>query len=184
MMGRSYAAFFSGRAFLLRRHRYDPDYKEALLSGSITVDRPALSREYDRLKTSIDSQLDDLMKRYRIFVEACEIDNVSVLLCPQPLLTLKPNLGNTERACLSLLLRRLDSDRSRVAYYDVYEKFLVELEALANEMNCPYLSLQDVVNVGGEEVFIDYCHLSPVGNDLIASAIAGKIKDLSIVNRR
>lgn len=183
LMARSYTLFHFGRRFALEANAYDEEFFLHWRAATQDVDRAAIRAAFLAREASIDSQLQDLLRRYAIFEATCAIDGVAILFCPQPILTLKPRLDETEQACLNYLLSLCPSPEERMRYYDVYERYLEEFGAWARSRGAACLDLQEVIAPLEQGVFIDYCHFSHFGNEVLAQAIGAEIVRLGLLAR-
>ena len=181
LMSKSYTFFYFGKKLFTEKYHYDKKIFKKWLNEPINLDTSALSMRFNQNFSAVKYGLDDVFKRYEIFKQTCRIDSVEVLFCPQPLLALKPNKTEVEKA-LNNYNWRESSTNAKMMERNGYRYYLNRFDQFAVENNLNYLNLQTEINKTDEEVFVDYCHLSFLGNDMIAELIKDKLVKMNIIS--
>jgi len=176
LMSRSHALFYLVKYIFVSKYNYDERFFKEYSENNIVIDRKKVTAIFKKYHSNIDRAIDDIIKRYSIFKETCRIDDVDILYCPQPVLSLRPMKNKIEKACRNYLFTLADTPEEQLPYLDMYEYFLNEFEKWATKEKVTYINLQREVNKVDEQIFIDYCHLTYFGNKYIAELIADKIK--------
>ena len=180
LMSKSYTFFYIGKNIFTSKFQYDEKIYQKWLNDTRTVDTVALNTMFDNKFSEIKYGMDDVFDRYEMFKQVCAIDSVDILFCPQPILTLKPNKTDVEKALNNYLLDEL-SEEEKMCYYSMYNYYLNRFDQTAGAENLNYLNLQKEINKSDKQIFVDYAHLSFFGNAFIAELLKNKIVEMDVI---
>lgn len=178
---KSYTIFYL-TSYFIPKFSYNKDFFEKCLRMNIEVDRKKITEISKQYSKNICRAIDDTIARYKFFKQACLIDGIHILYCPQPILTLKTNKTNTEKACYNYLISLKSTAEEQIPFFDLYELYLNKFEDWAEKADVSYINLQKEINKTNKQIFVDYCHFSRYGNDYIADLLNNKIIEMDIIN--
>jgi hypothetical protein len=180
LMSKSYIFFYLGKELFTSKYDYDEEVYTKWLNTPPPVDTAALEGRWKEKLSEFRTAMDDVFKRYEIFLKTCEVDSVDILFCPQPLLSLKPFRTDVEKALYSYNASECGVDEL-MAEHQGYRYFLARFDSLAAARDLNYLNLQWEINKSQEQIFVDYCHLTFLGNETIADLIKDKILEMNLI---
>jgi len=183
LMSKSYTFFYLGKLLFTSKYEYEEDIYNKWLNAPNALDTTALKARFHEKFAEIEYGLDDLFKRYEIFRRTCEVDSVDILFCPQPLLAIKPQKTEMEVSLYNYLLSELGEDEE-MCHHTAYTHYLSRFDQWAARDSLNYLNLQTEIDKSSDQIFVDYCHLSFTGNELVADLVKDKILEMGIVSGR
>ena len=181
LMSKSYTLFYWGKQIFASKYSYDEAIYKKWLQATPALDTSATHARFREKFAAVKYEMDDVFKRYEIFKRTCEVDSVNILFCSQPLLALKPHMTDVEVALNNYNLSECEED-SKMMERDGYAYYLHRFDSLARAENLPYLNMQEAINQSDQQVFIDYCHLSYLGNEMIADLLKNKIVEMQLIS--
>jgi len=181
LMSKSYTFFYFGKQLFTSKYEYDEKTYNKWLNGPTDLDTAAIQSRFNEKFAAIEYGMDDVFKRYEIFKQTCQIDSVDILFCPQPLLSIKPDKTDVEKSLNNYNLSECETD-SKMMENNGFRYFLDRFDLFASVHNLNYLNLQKEINTSGKQVFIDYCHLSYLGNEMIAELMKNKIIEMKVIS--
>ncbi|MCK6694063.1 MAG: SGNH/GDSL hydrolase family protein, partial [Thermoanaerobaculia bacterium] len=183
LMSKSYTFFYLGKKLFTEKYQYEEEIFKKWLTEPMQWDTAGMNAQFNQNLPAIQYGMDDIFKRYEIFKHTCEIDSVDILFCPQPLLSLKPNKTAVETALHHYNLSE-STAKAKMMERNGYQYFLRRFDEFAAAQNLHYLNLQNEINKTDKEIFVDYCHLSFQGNEMIAELLKDKIVKMNIIPER
>lgn len=180
LMSKSYTFFYFGKRLFTEKYHYDEAIFKKWLNEPMNWDTTAMAAQFHQNFPAIKYGLDDVFKRYEIFKQTCQIDSVDILFCPQPLLALKPYKTDVEKALHNYNLSE-STQKAKMMERNGYQYYLERFDQYAATQHLHYLNLQTEINKTDKAVFVDYCHLSFLGNEMIAELLKDKIVKMNVI---
>lgn len=180
LMSKSYTFFYLGKKMFTEKYHYEEETFKKWLNTPVNWDTAGQTTRFNQNLPAIKYGMDDVFKRYEIFKHTCQIDSVDILFCPQPLLALKPYKTDVEKALHHYNLSESTAN-AKMMERKGYQYYLDRFDRYAAAQNLHYLNLQTEINKTDEEIFVDYCHLSFQGNEMIAGLLKDKIVKMNVI---
>lgn len=108
-------------------------------------------------------------------------NRINSILCMQPLLVLRDSLNSPEK---ENYLRKYRDDKM---YKVLYPSAIDILNGISRKYNVKFIDFNPIYNetrYRGQQLFIDYCHLSAFGNKVIAENLHSIVKELLIQQKQ
>ncbi|MCK4662449.1 MAG: hypothetical protein KAT68_06270 [Bacteroidales bacterium] len=175
LMSKSFTLFYFGKNLFTSKYKYNEKIYTEFLNKKIKINKQELKAIFNKYKNNIEKYVDDIFVLYEMFNKTADTDSINIMFCPQPLLSLKPQKTDIEKACCNYLFHWKNSVETKLASFDLYEYYLNRYDNWAESKNACYINLQRVVNDYPEQIFLDYCHLTFYGNEVVADTICNKI---------
>ena len=126
-------------------------------------------------RVKIDTSVDEYLYNLKQFDNVLREDGVKhlQLLQPQTVMDNTKILTEGEKAVQGYMFSRLDKQYFRINFFREVER---RGNILRKENGIAFWSLQNMFENERNDVYTDYCHLTPLGNRLVAQKIISKIE--------